>query len=251
VPLTDPVWQLSDYVRQNGPIVFADDAPQPAAGVALPRTVSDTPAGTSTVPADPASVTSESAALSAGDERPGGGWTGEQDAHVWHYLSATAQEREASLGLRRAARIEIQRRLTLMGYDTGGVDGVFGPRTRTAVDAWQRDFGFAATGHLDAAVIASIEERSEAQWAAWEAEQAARRLARRNAAPEVASAAPAARDNSGCLRDGDGRIVEFQSLVCDLKGAKEGIARFFGKLTSASATDAGRRPDLPPPGHER
>ncbi|NVP57136.1 peptidoglycan-binding protein [Rhizobium sp. DBTS2] len=36
----------------------------------------------------------------------------------------------------------------MLGYNTGGVDGVFGSRTRGAIAAWQRSAGYAADGYL-------------------------------------------------------------------------------------------------------
>ncbi|TGD63360.1 peptidoglycan-binding protein [Tabrizicola sp. WMC-M-20] len=57
---------------------------------------------------------------------------------------------ERLLGLTVAERREIQRRLTTLGYRTGGVDGVFGANTRSALSAWQRDEGLRATGYMTA-----------------------------------------------------------------------------------------------------
>ena len=39
-----------------------------------------------------------------------------------------------------------QKRLTLGGYDTGGVDGIFGASTESAVKRFQKDFGLAQDG---------------------------------------------------------------------------------------------------------
>jgi peptidoglycan hydrolase-like protein with peptidoglycan-binding domain len=46
--------------------------------------------------------------------------------------------------------VEVQRRLTRLGYSTGGVDGSFGLNTRRALSAWQRDEGLRATGYMTA-----------------------------------------------------------------------------------------------------
>src|SRR3954451_24511539 len=40
----------------------------------------------------------------------------------------------------------VQKRLTLAGYDTGGVDGIFGPATEAGVKALQRDRGLVEDG---------------------------------------------------------------------------------------------------------
>ena len=51
--------------------------------------------------------------------------------------------RRSSTGL--AVR-RVQKRLTLAGYDTGGVDGIFGPATEAGVTALQRDRGLVVDG---------------------------------------------------------------------------------------------------------
>lgn len=57
---------------------------------------------------------------------------------------------ERLLGLTYAERREVQRRLTFLGYNTRGVDGVFGSNTRRALATWQRDNGLRASGYLTA-----------------------------------------------------------------------------------------------------
>lgn len=62
-----------------------------------------------------------------------------------------AEQAENTLGLRREDRRQIQRRLTLLGYDTRGIDGLFGPASRRAIAAWQTNSGYASTSYLNAA----------------------------------------------------------------------------------------------------
>ena len=48
----------------------------------------------------------------------------------------------------RASRVQAQRWLSVLGFDTYGADGVFGPRTRSAIAAWQGASGYRADGYL-------------------------------------------------------------------------------------------------------
>jgi peptidoglycan hydrolase-like protein with peptidoglycan-binding domain len=61
-----------------------------------------------------------------------------------------AEAAEAALGLDQAARRKVQERLTVLGYGTRGIDGLFGPGTRGAIAKWQADQALAATGYLSA-----------------------------------------------------------------------------------------------------
>jgi hypothetical protein len=49
-----------------------------------------------------------------------------------------------------------QEELAGLGYYGGAIDGAFGPRTSAAVQRFQRDYGLAVTGRLDAATRASL-----------------------------------------------------------------------------------------------
>ena len=51
---------------------------------------------------------------------------------------------------------QIQRGLEAAGFDPGGADGLFGPRTRTAIRRWQTSRGSRATGYLDGASVAAL-----------------------------------------------------------------------------------------------
>ena len=63
---------------------------------------------------------------------------------------------EEGLGLDRVARREIQQGLQAQGFDPGGADGMFGPRTRAAIRSWQSSQGARATGYLDGATVAAL-----------------------------------------------------------------------------------------------
>ena len=49
-------------------------------------------------------------------------------------------------GLRKNDRQKLQSRLTAKGFDTGGADGVLGPKSRAAISAYQSSLGLPATG---------------------------------------------------------------------------------------------------------
>jgi len=133
---------------------------------------------------------------------------------------AASELTEEALG--RHGRIDVQRRLALAGFDPSGFDGTFGPRTRDAIADFQTAWGFPATGYLEAAVHADLNQRTE------DAYQALRRQAAAapSAAPELAPIArerqlASAGDDNRCARRSDGRIIERQSLGCDLAGFTE------------------------------
>ena len=63
---------------------------------------------------------------------------------------------EEGLGLDRAARQQIQEGLEAAGFDPGGADGLFGPRTRGAIRRWQTSRGARATGYLDGASVEAL-----------------------------------------------------------------------------------------------
>lgn len=141
---------------------------------------------------------------------------------------AATELTEEALGLERGQRIEVQRRLALAGFDPRGVDGSFGPNTRSAIADFEAAWGFPATGYLEDAVFADLHQRTEAAY------QAMRRraAARPDAAPELASALPVERpDRDGkCARSADGRIIAHQNLGCDIAG----LAQQFGSKNQSS-----------------
>lgn len=140
-----------------------------------------------------------------------------------------APAEETALALTRAERAEIQTRLRLAGFGQRRSDGVFGPRTRAALAAWQARRGLPVTGHLDEAARARLVAETEEPFA--RARAAARRTGPRTAEPPE----PAPREDAGaCPRDATGRTIYFKGFTCDLEALREEL---FGMT----------RPAAPPP----
>ena len=53
-----------------------------------------------------------------------------------------------------------QTQLNQLGFDTGTPDGEMGPRTRSAVKAFQRSLGLKETGVIDADLIKELDSQS-------------------------------------------------------------------------------------------
>ena len=77
---------------------------------------------------------------------------------------------EEALNLSRDERRAIQRDLTLLGRDTRGIDGIFGPGTRGAIRDWQRANDVADTGFLDRDQIFRLAAQAARRAAELEAE---------------------------------------------------------------------------------
>lgn len=86
--------------------------------------------------------------------------------------TADARRDEEALRLSVRERARVQARLTALGFDTGGVDGVFGPASRRAVSAWQRDRGDQATGYLTQAQYAALRDEADDDRRAADADRA-------------------------------------------------------------------------------
>ena len=72
---------------------------------------------------------------------------------VW---GCNGQVIEEGLNLDRAARRQIQQGLQAEGFDPGGADGLFGPRTRAAIRHWQSSRGAGPTGYLDGSAVEAL-----------------------------------------------------------------------------------------------
>lgn len=83
------------------------------------------------------------------DSYPNGRFATEAEAEIAR-IDTLPENRENALALNRQQRREIQQHLTLLGFSTRGIDGIFGPGTRTAIRGWQNRRGLAVTGFVDA-----------------------------------------------------------------------------------------------------
>jgi peptidoglycan hydrolase-like protein with peptidoglycan-binding domain len=91
---------------------------------------------------------------------------------------------EEALDLTREERRAVQQDLSILGYDTRGIDGIFGPGTRGAIQAWQNREGYPATGLLTARQLDRLSRAAEARAAEIE-EEAQRRAEEREAADQA------------------------------------------------------------------
>ena len=101
------------------------------------------------------------------------------------------------LGLGREQRRRVQSCLKGLGFDPGGMDGVFGPRTRAAIRAWQASRGDEESGYLDE----ESSNRLGAGDGGCPGEPQARNAARIE--PEAAPAPAPARSKGDVFRDCD------------------------------------------------
>ncbi|MEO1197990.1 MAG: peptidoglycan-binding domain-containing protein [Pseudomonadota bacterium] len=69
--------------------------------------------------------------------------------------SVSVSDRSAPAADTQVARA--QRLLADLGYAPGVIDGLMGPQTRGAVEAFQRDRGLVVTGQVDAALVLALE----------------------------------------------------------------------------------------------
>lgn len=107
---------------------------------------------------------------------PNGAFAAEARAEVERLRAEPANRARAAedaLGLSVEQRRQIQRDLALLGYNPRGIDGIFGPATRTAIRGWQQATGFTVTGYLDAPQLDRL--RAQARDRAIQLEEEARR----------------------------------------------------------------------------
>ncbi len=83
---------------------------------------------------------------------------------------ALARAAEEALDLSRDQRRQIQRGLSILDYDTRGIDGIFGTGSRTAIRNWQQARGFFVSGYLDAQQINALSQQASVRAAELEEE---------------------------------------------------------------------------------
>lgn len=87
-----------------------------------------------------------------------------------------ARRAEDALSLTRDLRREIQRNLTILDYNTRGIDGIFGPGTRRAIANWQQVNGYSQTTYVTAEQINRLDAQASRRSAELEAEAERKRL---------------------------------------------------------------------------
>jgi membrane-bound lytic murein transglycosylase B len=70
----------------------------------------------------------------------------------------TTKGPEGDRGLTRAEALSLQERLMALGYDVGKPDGIIGPRTRSALAAFEQRVGLVPDGHPDSAVLERLKK---------------------------------------------------------------------------------------------
>ena len=162
----------------------------------------------------------------------------------------SAEELEKSLGLGRADRVAVQRGLSSLGHDVGMADGVFGVRTRTGIEAYQRGKGLPETGYLTAELSAGlqalgedaeVEARRREEAARLEAQEAERRRLEQERAERERVAREAEEARRERLRPG--------SVIRDCEGCPELVVVPSGSFQMGSPLGESGRLDSEGPVH--
>lgn len=113
------------------------------------------------------------------DRHPDGAHAGDAVARLRDLRDPNRQRKtiEDGLNLTLEARRAIQRDLQVLGFDTRGIDGIFGPGSRGAIRAWQAQNGVTQTSYLTADQIGRIDAQAARRSAELEQRAAERRAA--------------------------------------------------------------------------
>jgi len=106
---------------------------------------------------------------------PQGQYVAEAEAQIEAINSEpnrTERLAEDGLNLTRDQRRDIQRDLTILDFNTRGIDGIFGPGTRSAITNWQQQTGFSQTSYLTTDQINQLDAQAARRAAEIEAEAA-------------------------------------------------------------------------------
>lgn len=112
-------------------------------------------------------------------------------------LESTPERVEEALALSRDERRAIQRELTLLGFNPRGIDGIFGPGTRAAITAWQRQHGYEPSGFLNRDQVFQLAAQAARRAAELEAEARERQAEQERRDRAFWREAGAAGDESG------------------------------------------------------
>lgn len=86
-------------------------------------------------------------------------------------LKGEGEAAERSLRLEQSERQRLQVALTSLGFDTRGVDGMFGPRSREMIARWQKAHNLPPTGFLNSAQQQALMREAAPALATYDSEQ--------------------------------------------------------------------------------
>jgi len=139
-----------------------------------------------------------------------------------------AAEAESAMGLDRSDRRQIQSDLTLLGYDTNGIDGIFGNGTRGAIRQWQASVGLPETGHLDEAALRLLRNAAVARQAERDRQDRAYWTATGQGQDEAGLRAYLGRFPEGLYADiATARLAEIETAAAEAEAAAEADAWDF------------------------
>jgi serine/threonine protein kinase/peptidoglycan hydrolase-like protein with peptidoglycan-binding domain len=104
---------------------------------------------------------------------------------------------ETALHLAPSDRQRLQVALTALGFATGGTDGVFGPRSREMIAAWQKKNGRPTTGYISAETQRDLLRDAQPALARYDDEQKKAADPQNQAAAAGPAPGPAAKGGSG------------------------------------------------------
>lgn len=82
-------------------------------------------------------------------------------------MAVGTPQTEAVILAETGTRREVQGRLTALGFNTGGTDGVLGAKSRTAISQWQTAVGAPITGYLSFEQLVRLRADSETVYQQW------------------------------------------------------------------------------------
>lgn len=162
-------------------------------------------------------------------------------------LENTPERIEEALGLTRDERRAIQRDLTILNFNPRGIDGIFGPASRTAITGWQGRNEHAQTGFLNRDQIFQLAGQATRRAAELEAEARERQAEEERQDRAYWRDTGAGQDEAG-LRAYLERFPDgiFSSIARQRLDEIEGARRDAAQARDRAAWDIARRDDTAP-----
>lgn len=161
-------------------------------------------------------------------------------------LENTPERVEEALGLTREERRAVQRDLTILNFNPRGIDGIFGPGSRSAIDSWQGANGHARTSYLTRDQIHQLAGQASRRAAELEAEARERQAAEERQDRAYWRDTGAGRDEAG-LRAYLERFPDgiFSNIARERLDEIEGARREAAQARDRAAWDIAQRDDTP------